>query len=62
VLRASRCFDSPEEMSTALTDDTRLGTFEIVDSLGIGAPPRPPVTHIDLILNWVDEVKARVRK
>jgi len=49
-------------MSTALTDDTRLGTFEIVDSLGIGAPPRPPVTHIDLILNWVDEVKARVRK
>ncbi len=26
------------------------------------AAPRPPVTHIDLILNWVDEVKAKVRR
>jgi serine/threonine-protein kinase len=26
------------------------------------APPSKPVTHIDLILNWVDEVKAKARK
>jgi hypothetical protein len=24
------------------------------------APPRPPVTHISVILDWVDEVKANV--
>ena len=26
------------------------------------APPSPPVTHVDLTLNWVEEVKVKVGK
>ena len=28
----------------------------------IPSPPTPPVTHIHLILNWLEEVKAKVSK
>ena len=27
---------------------------------GVPAPPPPPVTHLNLILNWFEEVRAKV--
>jgi hypothetical protein len=34
--------------------------FFVVGPPGEPPPPRPPVTHINLILNWFEELKAKV--
>ena len=57
----------------SLTAGTRLGPYEILGLIGairereppplstlLTPPPPPVVTHINLIQNWFEEVKAKV--
>ena len=53
-----------------LATGTRLGPYEIQSAIGAGGPPslrhdgtglgRPVVTHINLIQNWLEELKQKV--
>ena len=49
-------FPSAPGRSHAVSPDGER--FYVVQSLPI--PPLPPVTHINVVLNWLEELKAKV--
>jgi hypothetical protein len=42
----------------ALATGTRIGTYEVVALIGAGG--MAPVTQINVVLNWAEELKRRV--